>query len=75
MSGNTIEAQFTAAFTAAGSYHGLLNFEIAKKSPSMDVLFEYADKLRDSVMVMRILDDVLKRQAEADALAVPRGRA
>ena len=69
MSAQTIASQYAAAIQMAGLNNGLLNFEIAKKAPDLDALFEYADKLRDAVATMRILDDILKRQTEADALA------
>lgn len=70
---DTVEAQFSGAFKTAGAYHGLLNIEIAKASPSLDRLFDYADKLRDAVMLMRLLDVILAGQAQADALATPTG--
>lgn len=71
----TIEAQFMQACAMADIYHGLLNSEISKNGPCMDALVEYADKLRDAVSLMRILDGILDRQATADALAVLGGRA
>jgi hypothetical protein len=71
MTANTTQSQYAAAHLSAGLRLELLNAEIAKTAPNLDSLFEYADKLLDSVETMRILDDILKRQAEADALAVP----
>lgn len=53
----------------------LVTLDMSMPNVDLDAVYEHAAKLLDLVGEMRIVDAMLERQATADALAVPCGRA
>lgn len=53
----------------------LVTLDMTMPNIDLDVVYEHAAKLRDLVGELRIVGAMIERQATADAMAVPCGRA
>ena len=54
---------------------GLVTLDLSMKNIDLDAVYDHAEKLLSLVGELRIVDATLERQAAADVLAVPCGRA
>ena len=67
--------QFVTLRDRANTLAELVRLDLSTPNPDLDSVYEHAAKLMDVVGELRIVDAMLERQAIADALAVPCGRA
>jgi hypothetical protein len=67
--------QFVILRDRANALAKLVRLDLSTANTDLDSVYEHAAKLLDVVGELRIVDAMLERQATADALAVPCGRA